>query len=71
MSNELGKALIVAGIVLVAAGLLLTFGGKLNFLGKLPGDFRIERENFSFYFPLGTCLLISLLLSLVVWIFRR
>lgn len=71
MSNELGKTLIVAGILLVAIGLLLTFGGKLNFLGKLPGDFRIERENFSFYFPLGTCLLISLLLSLVVWIFRR
>ena len=71
MSSELGKALIVAGILLVAIGLLLTFGGKLNFIGKLPGDLRIERENFSFFFPLGTCLLISLLLSLIIWIFRR
>ena len=71
MSSELGKALIVAGILLVAIGLLLTFGGKLNFIGKLPGDIRIERENFSFFFPLGTCLLISLLLSLIIWIFRR
>ena len=71
MSSEIGKALIVAGILLVAIGLLLTFGGKLNFIGKLPGDNRIERENFSFFFPLGTCVLVSLLLSLVLWIFRR
>ena len=71
MSNELGKVLIVTGILLVAIGLLLTFGGKLNFIGKLPGDLRIERDNFSFFFPLGTCLLISLLLSLIFWIFRR
>jgi hypothetical protein len=71
MSSELGKALIVAGILLVAIGLLLTFGGRLNFIGKLPGDLHIERENYSFFFPLGTCLLISLLLSLIIWIFRR
>ena len=71
MSSELGKALIVAGILLVAIGLLLTFGGRLNFIGKLPGDLHIERENFSFFFPLGTCLLASLLLSLIIWIFKR
>ena len=71
MSSELGKTLIVAGILLVAIGLLLTFGGKLNFIGKLPGDIRIERENFSFFFPLKTCILISLLLSLIIWIFKR
>ena len=71
MSSELGKTLIVAGILLVAIGLLLTFGGKLNFIGKLPGDIRIERENFSFFFPLGTCLLASLLLSLIIWLFKR
>ena len=71
MSSELGKTLIVAGILLVAIGLLLTFGGKLNFIGKLPGDIRIERENFSFFFPLGTCILASLLLSLIIWLFKR
>ena len=71
MSSELGKTLIVAGILLVAIGLLLTFGGKLNFIGKLPGDIRIQRENFSFFFPLGTCLLASLLLSLIIWLFKR
>lgn len=66
-----GKLLVILGIVLIIAGLLLTFAGKLPFLGKLPGDIRIERETFSFYFPLGTCLLLSIILSLVVWLFRR
>jgi len=71
MGSGLGKTLIVAGLLLVAVGLFLTFGGKLNFIGKLPGDIRIERDNFSFFFPLATCLLVSLLLSLVFWLFRR
>jgi hypothetical protein len=42
-----------------------------NDLGRLPGDIRIEKENFSFFFPLGTCLLVSLLLSLLLWLFKR
>ena len=71
MDNNLGKALIVAGLLLAVVGLFMTFGGRLNFIGKLPGDIRIERDNFSFFFPLGTCLLISMLLSLIFWIFRR
>ena len=71
MGSALGKTLIVAGLLLVAVGLFLSFGGKLNFIGRLPGDIRIERDNFSFFFPLGTCLLVSLLLSLVFWLFRR
>lgn len=71
MPMQPGKLLIILGIVLIAAGLLLTFAGKIPFLGKLPGDIRIERESFSFYFPLGTCLLLSLILSLLLWLFRR
>jgi len=71
MDNGLGKTLIVVGLLLLAVGLFMVFGGKLNFIGKLPGDIRIERDNFSFFFPLGTCLLISFLLSLIFWIFRR
>jgi len=71
MGPPLGKLLIILGLVLVALGLLLTFAGKLPYLGKLPGDVRIERDNVSFYFPLGTCLLLSLLLSLLLWLFRR
>ena len=66
-----GKLLIGLGLVLILAGLLLTFAGKIPFLGRLPGDIRIEREHFSFFFPLGTCLLLSLLLSLIFWLFRR
>lgn len=66
-----GKLLILFGVLLVIAGLLLTYGGKIPFLGKLPGDIRIERENFSFYFPLTTGLLLSVLISLLLWLFRR
>lgn len=71
MNSDLGRTLIVTGLLIAAVGLFLSLGGKLNFLGRLPGDLRIERENFSFYFPLGTCLLISAVLSLVLWILRR
>ncbi|MDX9708641.1 DUF2905 domain-containing protein [Trichloromonas acetexigens] len=66
-----GRLLIILGVVLILAGLLLTYGGRIPWLGKLPGDIRIERENFSFYFPLATSLLVSLLLSLLFWLFRR
>lgn len=71
MGNDLGKTLIVCGLLLVGIGLLMTFGVKFSFLGRLPGDIRIERENFTFFFPFGTCLLISLLFSLLFWLFRR
>lgn len=71
MGHDLGKGLIVAGLLLVGVGLLFILGSKFHFLGRLPGDIRIERENFTFFFPLGTCLLISLLLSLIFWLFRR
>ncbi len=66
-----GKLLIIAGLVLIAAGLFLSFGGRIPFLGRLPGDIRIERENFSFYFPLATSILVSLLLTFLFWLFRR
>lgn len=71
MGSDLGKSLILAGLVLAGIGLLLSLGGKFNFLGKLPGDIRIVRENFTFFFPLGSCLLISIVLSLIFWLFRR
>lgn len=66
-----GKALVIAGLLLIVAGLLLLYGGKVPFLGRLPGDIRIERDNFSIFFPLGSCLFLSLLLSLLLWLFRR
>jgi hypothetical protein len=66
-----GKLLIILGLVLIIVGLFLTWGGRIPFLGRLPGDIRIERENFSFYFPLATSILISLLLTFLFWLFRR
>lgn len=64
--NSMGQYLIIAGIVLFVFGLVLTVGG-----GKLPGDISIERENFKFYFPITTSILLSLIMSLVFWFFRN
>jgi hypothetical protein len=64
------RALIIAGIVLLIAGLAWPWLAKLPF-GRLPGDIAVERENFSFYFPLGTMIVISLVASLLLWWFRR
>lgn len=69
--GSLGKTLIIFGIVLMGVGLLLTFVNKMPFLGKLPGDICIQKKNFTFYFPLATSLLISVILSLIFWLFSR
>lgn len=66
-----GKLLIIAGLLIAGCGVWWLWGPRIPWLGRLPGDIRIERDHFSFYFPLGTCLLISLLLSLLLWLFRR
>ncbi len=62
--------LIAIGLVLVAAGLLWPWLGKLG-LGRLPGDIAIERGSFSFYFPIVTCLVVSLVLSFILWLLNR
>lgn len=67
----LGKALIYFGLILVVVGVILSFAGKLPWLGQLPGDISIQRERFSFYFPITTCILISILITLVLYFFRR
>jgi Protein of unknown function (DUF2905) len=73
--RETGKILIVLGIVLAAVGVLLTFGGRLPFrLKRLPGDIVYQGRNGSFYFPVVTCVLLSVVLSLLLWVvnhFRR
>jgi hypothetical protein len=58
-------------LALLLAGLIITFAPRIPWLGKLPGDIFIKKENFSFYFPLGSCILISLLISFLLWLFRR
>ena len=69
--GDLGRTLMLLGGILLVVGALLSFTGRLPWVGRLPGDVSIERENFRFYFPLGTSILISILLSLVAWFFRR
>lgn len=69
--NGLGKSLILMGLVLVVIGALLTLAGKIPWLGRLPGDIYIKRENFTFYFPLATSIIISVILSLILWFLRR
>ena len=64
------RALVVIGLVLLAAGLAWPWLSKLPF-GRLPGDISIEREGYSFYFPLTTGLVISVIISIILWIFRR
>jgi hypothetical protein len=68
--NPMAKMLIGLGIVLVIVGLIWQFGGKLLPFGRLPGDIVIEKENFKFYFPIVTCILISVLLTLISYLFR-
>jgi len=68
----LGRLLITLGLLLVAAGVLVLLLGRLPFrFGRLPGDIYVQGKNSTFYFPIVTCLLISVVLSLVMWIFRR
>ncbi len=70
--NGLGRSLMVMGVILIAAGLLVSFAPKLpTWLGRLPGDITIKRDNFSFHFPLATCLIISAILSFIMWLLRR
>ena len=72
MEQQTGKYIIMAGIAIVIVGLLWYFlGNRLLWLGRLPGDIRIEREGFRFYFPFTTMVLLSLLLSLVLNLLRR
>lgn len=69
--TELGKGLIIFGVVIALAGVVLWSGVGKGWLGRLPGDFHYTKGNFSFYFPLATSLLISLVLTVVLWVFRR
>jgi hypothetical protein len=67
----IGKIFIFLGIVLILIGLIFMFGDKIPYLGKLPGDIYIKRERFSFFFPITTCIIISIILSILFSIFRR
>jgi uncharacterized protein HemY len=67
----LAKTLIYLGLILVVLGIIVALAGKLPWLGHLPGDIYIQRERFTFYFPLATCILISVIITLVLYFLRR
>jgi hypothetical protein len=70
--GNVGRALIILGIVLVIAGLTVSYGPRMPFrIGRLPGDIYIHKNNTTFYFPIVTCILVSVVVSLVMWIFNR
>ena len=71
MIPSLGRALLIAGVVMaLAGGVLLLIGDRLAGRGRLPGDILIQRPGFTFYFPLGACIAVSLLLTLLLWLVR-
>jgi hypothetical protein len=69
--TEMGKILLIAGGIIIVVGLLLTFSNHIPFLGKLPGDIVIKKENFTFYFPLVSFLLISIILTVIINVILR
>jgi len=69
--NDLGKYLVIAGLLLVAVGALLWSGFGKGWLGRLPGDIHYTRGDFNFHFPLITCLILSAILTLLLWLFRK
>ncbi len=69
--QHIGKFLIALGVVIAALGALLMLSGRIPWLGRLPGDVIIQKKNFTFYFPLATSIIISIILTLFFWIFGR
>jgi len=69
--NELGKFLLITGAVLALAGLAIIFLPRIPFLGKLPGDIVIRKGNFTFYFPIATSIILSIVLTIIFSIFRK
>ena len=70
-ASSLGRALLLVGLAVAAVGLLLTVAGRVPFLGHLPGDIAIQRGSWSFYFPIVTCVVLSLVLTLVLNLVTR
>jgi membrane protein implicated in regulation of membrane protease activity len=69
--SDIGKSLVVLGLLIALAGAVLMFAGRVPGVGRLPGDIHVQRGNWSFYFPLATSLVLSVVLSLVFYLFSR
>jgi hypothetical protein len=69
---HLGKIIIITGLILVIAGIIIYFAGnRFNWVGHLPGDIRIEKENVKFYFPITTMIILSMVVSFIIWLVRK
>jgi len=71
IGNDVGKALLALGLLIALAGVVLMLVGRVPWLGRLPGDIHFQRGNFSFYFPLATSLLLSVVLTVLLYIIGR
>ena len=69
--QHLGRVFIILGVIIIIVGGLLLLSGKLPWIGRLPGDILIQKKNFTFYFPLATSILLSLLLTLIFWLLGK
>jgi hypothetical protein len=69
--NPLGKVLIIIGGIIIVIGLLMMFGNKIPYIGRLPGDIIIRKKNFTFYFPITTLIILNLILLLISWLMRK
>ncbi len=69
--SELGRVLVVLGLIVVALGVVLLLVDRVPWIGRLPGDVHLQRGNWTFYFPLGTSILLSVVLTLVLWLIGR
>ncbi len=67
----MGKSLIIIGLLLITIGIAIAFGPRIPFIGKLPGDIYIKKDNFTFYFPLASSILISIIITLIMYLFRK
>lgn len=68
---SVGKLLVIFGVILIALGVLLQFANRIPWFGRLPGDILVEKKNFTFYFPVTTSIIVSVILSLIVWLWSR
>jgi hypothetical protein len=69
--QHIGKMLVMLGLILTAIGGVLVLAGRISWIGRLPGDILIQKKNFTFFFPLATSVLISVILTLLFWLFGR
>ena len=67
----IGKSLIITGLLLIVIGVAIAFGPRIPFIGKLPGDIYIKKDSFTFYFPLASSILISVIITFIMYLFRK